>query len=51
MATVEHSDAEVLEFVVPAESPIVGKALKDIDVPMGAIIGVIVRGEQVPPAG
>jgi trk system potassium uptake protein TrkA len=47
LATVEHSDAEVLEFVVPAASPIVGKTLKEIDVPIGAIIGVIVRGEQV----
>ena len=47
VATVEYSDAEVLEFVVPAESPIVGKPLKEIDVPMGAIIGIIVRGEKV----
>ncbi len=32
---------------MPAESPIVGKPLKEIDVPMGAIIGIIVRGEKV----
>lgn len=47
LATVEYSDAEVLEFVVPADSPIVGKPLKEIDVPTGAIIGIIVRGEKV----
>jgi trk system potassium uptake protein TrkA len=47
LATVEHSNSEVLELVVPGESPILGKVLKEIDVPTGAIIGVIVRGEQV----
>ena len=40
-------DAEVLEFIIPANSAIVGKTLKELEVPMGAIIGVIVRGEQV----
>ncbi len=47
LATVEHSNAEVLEMVVPAESAIRGRPLKDIYVPPGAVIGVIVRGEQV----
>lgn len=52
LATVEYCDAEVLEFIVPAGNPIVNKPLKEIGVPMGAIIGVIVRGEQVViPAG
>ncbi|MEW6444138.1 MAG: Trk system potassium transporter TrkA [bacterium] len=47
VATVEHSNAEVLEVVVPAESRLLGRLLKDIDMPKGAIIGVIVRGEEV----
>lgn len=52
LATVEHSNAEVLEMVMPAEGPILGKPLKDLDVPTGAVIGVIVRGEQsVIPSG
>lgn len=47
LVTVEHSNAEVLEVVVPVESPIRRKPLKDLDIPTGSIIGVIVRGEQV----
>ncbi len=47
LATVEYCDAEVLEVVLPADSHVVGKPLKDIEVPTGAIIGVIVRGEDV----
>ena len=47
LATVEHSNSEVLEVVLPAESPLIGKSLREIGVPAGSIIGVIVRGEQV----
>jgi trk system potassium uptake protein len=47
LATVEHSNAEVLEIAVPAGSPLTGKTLKDIHVPEGAVIGIIVRGEEV----
>jgi trk system potassium uptake protein TrkA len=47
LATIEHSNAEVLEIVMPAHSPILKRPLKEIDVPAGVIIGVIVRGEQV----
>ena len=47
LATVEYSDAEVLEVVLPPSSPVLHKPLKDISVPAGAIIGVIVRGEEV----
>ncbi len=47
LATVEYSNSEVLEMVVPVGSPIPRKPLKELDIPKGAIIGVIVRGEQV----
>lgn len=47
LATVEHSNAEVLEIAVPAGSPILGRPLKEIEVPRGALIGVIVRGDQI----
>jgi trk system potassium uptake protein TrkA len=47
LVTVEHGNAEVAEFVLPAGSEILGKALKDLAMPAGAIIGVIVRGTQV----
>jgi trk system potassium uptake protein TrkA len=47
LATVEYSDAEVLEVVLPDDSNVLGKLLKELDVPTGAIIGVIVRGEEV----
>lgn len=47
VAAIEHSNAEVLEMVLPAKSPILGKPLRDIDVPTGAVIGVVVRGAQV----
>lgn len=47
LAVVEHSNAEVLEMVVPSTSPILLKPLKEIGVPRGAVIAVIVRGDQV----
>lgn len=47
LITVEHSNAEVLEMEVPNKSSILHKPLKEIDVPQGAIIGVIVRGDKI----
>jgi trk system potassium uptake protein TrkA len=47
LATIEHSNAEVLEVTLSAESDIVGRPIKDIGVPSGALIGIIVRGEEV----
>ncbi len=47
LATVEYGDAEVLEMVMPVDSPVLRLPLKDIEVPTGSIIGVIVRGEDV----
>jgi len=47
MFTVEHSNAEVLELVISADNSHCGRALKDLEIPHGSIIGVIVRGETV----
>ena len=47
MAMVEECHAEVMELLVPAESRILGKPLKDIKVPKGAIIGAVLREEEV----
>ena len=47
LATLEHGNAEVLEIVMPTASPVLGRPLKDIDVPEGAVIGIIVRGSEV----
>jgi len=47
LATIEQSNAEVLEIAMPKDSPILGTPLKDLGVPEGVVIGVIVRGEQV----
>ena len=40
------TNAEVLEYAVAEGAEIVGKALKDIDFPAGAIIGGIIRGTE-----
>lgn len=47
VATVEHSNAEVLEIALPPGSPLCGKPLKDLNVPEGMVVGVIVRGDEV----
>jgi trk system potassium uptake protein TrkA len=47
LATIEHSNAEVLEIALPSQSPILGRPLKEIDMPEGALIGIVVRGEDV----
>ena len=47
LATIEHSNAEVLEVVVPARSPLLKKPLKELGIPAGMIIGVIVRNDQI----
>lgn len=47
LATIEHSNAEVLEMVIRPGSPLLGVPLRDLDLPEGSIIGVIVRGDDV----
>ncbi len=52
LAAIEHSNSEVFEVVLPPESGLVGRPLREIDTPEGAIIALIVRGEElVLPAG
>lgn len=45
VATIEGSNAEVLEIQVKQESGNIGIPLKDLHFPQGAIIGAIVRGQ------
>lgn len=40
-------DAEAMEFVVQPRSRVTRKLIREIDFPQGAIIGGIVRGEQI----
>lgn len=47
LATIEQTNADVLELVLSAENRILGKPLKELDVPAGSIVGIIVRGESV----
>jgi trk system potassium uptake protein TrkA len=47
MAMVEECQAEVMEFLLPAGSKILGKPLKEIQIPRGAIIGAVLRREEV----
>ena len=47
MEVVDRSNSEVLELLLPAESPILGKSLSSLEVPRGSIIGAITRGDDV----
>lgn len=46
LATIEGSNAEVLEIEVKAGRQVIGKKLKVLHFPQGAIIGAIVRGQN-----
>ncbi len=47
ITSIEHGRAEVIELGIGDRSPLIGKALKDIDFPRGSLVGAIVRGEGV----
>jgi trk system potassium uptake protein TrkA len=47
LAVIEHSNAEIFELVMSAQSPVLGRPLKELSVPRGAVIAVIVRRDQV----
>lgn len=47
MAMVEECEAEVIELILPERSRILGKPLKEVQVPRGAIIGALVRADEV----
>ncbi|NQY08168.1 MAG: Trk system potassium transporter TrkA [Flavobacteriales bacterium] len=44
--TLPGVNAEVLEYVVKADSKIADKSVKEIDFPRGAVIGGMIRGEK-----
>jgi trk system potassium uptake protein TrkA len=46
MAVIEQSDSEVIEFSLRADNPALGQPLKSLNLPQGAIVGAIVRGDQ-----
>lgn len=47
VVTVKGSRAEIIEVVVAEGSEVVGRRLRDLALPEGAVLGVLVRGEQV----
>lgn len=47
IAKFNYGDAEAVELVVPKNSGVINKAIKDIKIPADAIIGTINRGEEV----
>lgn len=47
LAMVEQSNAEVAEFIVPSSGSMVRRPLREIGFPEGAIIGAVVREEEV----
>lgn len=52
VATVKGSRAEALDAVIEPEAAIVGRPLRDVDFPRGAVLGVLVRnGEVIMPRG
>lgn len=44
---IPESDAKTLEMVVASGSPVAGKALREANLPAGAILGALVRGEEI----
>ncbi len=46
-AVLDKSAGEILEFVVDAACPVCGRRLAEVKFPEGAIIGALVRGEDV----
>jgi len=45
MAMGEQCDSEGIEFLLPADSPILHQPLKALDIPAGCVVGAIVRGD------
>jgi trk system potassium uptake protein TrkA len=46
-AVLDKSAGEVLEFVVGRSSPVCDRPLANVDFPPGAIVGAVVRGDEV----
>ncbi|MGB5942028.1 MAG: Trk system potassium transporter TrkA [Leeuwenhoekiella sp.] len=48
MTKLNNMNAELLEFIVKSKSPVIGKRIKDLDIPRSATIGGVVRdGEGI----
>ncbi len=47
VTTLKEEDAEVIETVALDTSDIVNRPIKDLKFPKGALIGAVVRGEEV----
>ncbi len=47
VATFKGSEAEAIAFYVDRQAPVVGRELKDIDFPEGAVVAAIVHGKRV----
>lgn len=45
ITSIEQGRAEIIELDLAATSPLVGKPLKDVTFPRGALVGAVVRGE------
>jgi potassium/hydrogen antiporter len=49
---VESLGAELLDFVVSAADPVVGRPIRALDLPVDARVSVVIRGaDAIPPAG
>jgi trk system potassium uptake protein TrkA len=46
---IHGTDAEIMEFVVPAKSKITSKEIKKLKFPQSAIIGGVIRDGEVQP--
>jgi trk system potassium uptake protein TrkA len=47
LQTLADGAAEALEGVALSTSPLVGKSLKNLDLPEGVAVGAVVRGDKV----
>jgi trk system potassium uptake protein TrkA len=47
IAKFNYGDAEAIEIIVPEKSGVCKKAIKDLKFPADAIIGTIIRGEEI----
>jgi cell volume regulation protein A len=52
IAALRHIDSEIVEYTVDARSRAVGRRIRDLALPDGAVVALIARGRQViPPQG
>lgn len=47
IAKFNYGDAQAMEVIIPEKSGAIKKAIKDLKIPADAIIGTIIRGEEV----